>query len=98
MATTLPPHYRAAKLRCVLPYHADVDLLGVAFDLADGEVLRIALDGDSARRMICLLTDYLASGVQSPSSSDMPSVDGSMTPGQSQCPPVRSSSARCGDV
>jgi hypothetical protein len=89
MATTLPPQYRAAKLRCVLPYHAENDRMGVGFELEDGTVLRLALDGASMRALIEWGGDYLVSGCQSPRSSEIPSVAGSVDPGQSQCPPAR---------
>lgn len=76
MATKLPDSYRAARLRCVLPYHADIDRMGLGFDLADGTVLRLALDGESARALISCLEDHLAIGCQSPRSSEMPRVEG----------------------
>lgn len=62
MATTLPEVYAKAQWRCTLPYHADIDRMGVGFTLEDGSVMRVALDRESARHLAESLLDYLAAG------------------------------------
>ena len=65
MATKLPAIYAVASLRCVLPYHGDTDRMGVGFEMGDGTVLRIALDGKSTRTLAGAIREYLNTGMDS---------------------------------
>ena len=95
MATMQANNYQAATWRGATPYHADTDRMGICFDLPDGQVIRLAISRESAAHLVGSITDYLLGiGSQSPMSSEIPSVDGLITPGQS-VPPEESSSAAC---
>src|SRR3972149_4714758 len=99
METPRAKNWQPATWRGATPYHADTDRMGVFFDLPDGQVIRLAISRESAAHLVGSIMDYLPGiGSQSLMSSDIPSVEGSTTPGQSQCPPERSSSAACGET
>lgn len=68
----------------------------LSFTVDGGQVLRLLLTPADAAELADSLQTYLARAAcasQSASSSGNPSVDGSVIPGQSLCPPTRSSSA-----
>lgn len=82
-------HYPRVQLCCVLPACHETAEVGIAFeDARQPEPLRLRLSLDDARALCqALLRDqrlWGASGVQSPTSSGRPSVEGSVVPGQSQ--------------
>lgn len=96
---TLPRSYLDASIRCITPLDAARDRFGVAFDLADGSTVRVALtlsDGswiaaEQGQRRSTTNSHWA-------SSSGKPTSDGS-TPsdGENVCPPTRSSNAEAGE-
>ena len=78
----LPDSYARASWRNTTPYDAGADALGIGFNTASGEVLRVSLDWISAVHLAESLADYLGCGVQSPRSSDSPMADESCPPGK----------------
>jgi hypothetical protein len=80
----IPPSFKPATLRGMLPVCPDSDDLGVSFDLADGSIVRLRIPMADVRGLYRNIYDRR--GVQAfhpDSSSGNPSVDGSVTPGQS---------------
>lgn len=75
-----PTSYQPAKWRCTLPADEVEGVMGVAFDLPDGQVLRLALPLDDARNLAESIQDYLMAS-QSEMSSGIPIADGSIPPG-----------------
>jgi hypothetical protein len=57
--------------------------VGISFNLLDDQVIRLVLDQEQAKYLLESLQDYLCIGSQSPMSSEIPSVEGSVKPGQS---------------
>lgn len=54
----LPKHlYPAMALRCVLPSCSETQEVGLAFDSADGSMLRLRLSLNDARRLQAALAD-----------------------------------------
>lgn len=96
----LPKHrFRAVTLAGYLPTCSETSEVGLLLDGKDGTVTRVRLSwGDSEALLLNLLCDYidLKCVCQSAMSSGSPSVDGLVTPGQSQSPLTSESSARCG--
>jgi hypothetical protein len=74
-----PARYLPARWRAVLPVDFD-DTQGIAFDLDDGQIVRLSIDAESALALVTLIQRYRSGDprFQSPSSSGSPSVDGSM--------------------
>lgn len=58
----LPPIYRDASVRAVLPVCQESGRLGVAFDVVGLPAMRFALDRDSAEFLRKGLEGYLATG------------------------------------
>lgn len=56
--TRLPPSYLAATWRNVTPVDAEMEAIGIGFDLPSGTV-RMALALDGARHLAEALTEYL---------------------------------------
>lgn len=56
--TRRPASYARAELRCVLPVDPADPRLSVAFDLADGQVLRLHVGEESARGLLLGLQRY----------------------------------------
>lgn len=79
-AGRLPASYRPATWRNTTPADGETGLIGVGFDLPDGQVLRLALSLEGARHLAETLTDYL-DAAHSAKSSGRPSPAGSMPPG-----------------
>lgn len=89
----LPPIYQDAGVRTITPRCPLRERVGLAFDMPDGAVLRLAVPEQDARLLHAYLARYLAlCGCQSLKSSEMSSSDGSPQDGQN-VPPVASSSA-----
>lgn len=76
---SLPMSYVNASWRCTLPVDAERDRLGLALNLADASIVRVALDVKSARHVAETILAYLDrdSGFQSPKSAGSSSCDGS---------------------
>lgn len=93
----LPRSYEEAEWRGTLPVDG-AGRIGLSFNKADGEIVRLSLDLDSARSVLEMFIEYLAEYQErrshSDTSSGMPSVEGS-TPqeGKEVCPPAKSSAA-----
>lgn len=73
-----PDSYIPASLRCVLPFDILADGLGIAFDLCNGETIRLFLDHKSSERLIAIVSSYLGDHSQSATSTGIPSLDVSM--------------------
>jgi len=56
MKSRIPASYLPASLRCTLPVDDATNRIGVAFNLPDGQVLRIALDEKNAKAICTLLS------------------------------------------
>ncbi len=78
-AGRLPASYRPAIWRNTTPADVETGLIGIGFDLPDGQVLRLALPLEGARHLAEALLDYL--DAHSAKSSGRPSLAGSMPPG-----------------
>lgn len=76
---SLPMSYVNASWRCTLPVDAERGRLGLALNLADAPLVRVALDLQSARHVAETILAYLDSdsGVQSPRSAGSSNCDGS---------------------
>ena len=78
---SLPPIYLDATWRCTTPVNEQRRRIGLAFDLASGgELLRLALDIESAKNIAKSIVEYLAAaqariGVHSDKLSGSSSVD-----------------------
>lgn len=79
----LPPSYLNAELRGVLPVCPDRKRVGLAFDMPDGGVVRVALTPDCMRSLIGAAEAYMSScaGTQSSGSLESPSLPGSVPSG-----------------
>jgi hypothetical protein len=55
-----PRMYVPAEWRCTLPPSSETGRLGVGFNLADGEVIRLELSRASARNLAESLAEYLS--------------------------------------
>ena len=90
----LPSSYQDSALRAVTPLCPQRGYVGLAFDMPDGSVVRIALPAGQARALHADLAAYLAlCGCQSSKSSEMPSALGSPHDGQKVAPMAMSSAA-----
>lgn len=90
--------YVDASLRSVLPVDPTSGRQGICFDLEDGSVVRLRLDGPSAQRLIKWMADYRTETDQSSGSSGSPHSEGSPQDGQKVVPPTISSKAETGDA
>lgn len=75
----------------------------ILFDCEDGAVLELLLHPECYQALSETMASYLRAGrlgaaIQSSKSSEIPHSEGSKVPGQSQLPPVSSSSATSGEV
>lgn len=55
-----PRMYVPAEWRCTLPPSRETGCLGVGFNLADGEVIRVELSPAAARNLMESLAEYLS--------------------------------------
>lgn len=55
--TRIPASYSPASWRATLPKDLATDRIGVAFNLEDGTIIRLALDADSARNLAETIMD-----------------------------------------
>lgn len=81
----LSPAFLPAKWRGTT--NTDGDIIGISFDLADGSIVRLALDMESARHVSETLLEYagpywVRTNSQSDKSDGSPSRDGSPQEGQ----------------
>lgn len=78
----IPSSFVSASWRCTLPVDPTTRRLGLAFTLAGGEMVRLAIPVLDARHLSETIADYLDGRIgttsQSPRSSEMPSSPGSI--------------------
>jgi len=71
---TLPASFAKASWRNTTRYNVEDDTIGVGFNLDDGNVIRLALNSESANHLAETIMDYLKQS-HSPMSSGISSVD-----------------------
>ncbi|MHB1051367.1 MAG: hypothetical protein ACYC09_14910 [Bacteroidota bacterium] len=82
----LPESYKRAAGRCVTRVDGAASVIGVAFDAADGSVIRVALPVEHAKSLAESILYYLDIS-QSPKSSDISSSPRSIPDdGMNVCP------------
>lgn len=86
MAVLPREKYEPVGLRCVLPACEATGEVGLGFDRGDGSVLRLRISGAQAAELLASLQvdQGVPKAAHAPRSSGSPSVEGSVTPGQSQ--------------
>lgn len=82
----IPPSYQDSAIRCVLPVCPASGRIALAFDIADGQTVRLALSQEQASWLVHCVSGYLneAAGAQSAGSALMPSSPKSVPSGGSK--------------